>query len=1241
MNFQRFQWQSLKTRVTLFTLAIFLVGIWALAFYASRMLREDMQRLLGEQQFSTASLIAAGINEQLNDRLRALEMVAATISPTMLDNTAALQAALEQRPTFQTLFNGGTFTTGTDGIATASVPRSAERLGVNYMGRDYIVAALKQGKTTVGQPAMGRQLLSPVLLMAAPIRDAQGSVIGALAGVTNLGKPNFLDRITNRGYGSTGTYLLAAPQHNLFITGTDKSSIMRALPAPGSNLLHDKFRQGYEGYGVHVNFRGEEQLAAGKGIPVAGWFFQIALPTSEAFAPIRAMQQRMLWATILLTLLAGGLTSWMLRRQLAPMLAAAHRLATLSATDQPIQSLPITRQDEVGQLMGAFNRLLEVLTQREQALQASEGRFRCLTEMSSDFYWETDCEHRFTQRSESKNAAADLSARMTLFIGARRWEIPSRSPDEAGWQAHRALLDAHLPFREFEISRIGGHGAVQHASVSGDPVFDAAGNFTGYRGVGANITARKRAQELAKVQQTQIQLAAQVFAQGREGIIICDARGNLIMANKAFTEISGYTEAELMGKNMRTLSSGPHSPEFYGAMSDSIYTLGYWAGEIWDSRKDGTEFPAWLAISAMHDEQGAVTHYLGSVSDLGEAKAAETRIRRLSHFDTLTGLPNRVLLQDRTGHAISMMQRASEPLTMMLVGIDHFKTINDAVGHDIGDALLVEMAKRLSGAVRDQDTVARLNGQEFVLMLPSTPAGGAAHLATDLVEKLSRRYQLGDQELTLTVSIGIASYPSNGSDFDSLFKAVEIALHRAQTNARGTLEFYTEDMYKQLHARDQMAKALHYAVERDQLQLVYQPLVDLQTGQISGMEALLRWHHPELGSVSPVQFIALAEESGLIIGIGEWVLQRACRDIRAWLDQGINVPHVAVNVSPLQFHGPELIVQVKRALDDHQVDPHLLYLEVTESALMDDVLRSEAMLTELKDLGIKLSLDDFGTGYSSLSYLKRFPFDKVKIDQSFVRDVTTSQSDAVLVKVIIAMANGLGLKVIAEGVETEAQCEIMRTSGCDEIQGYFFSKPISAQAIEELFTEGRQLPPHLLRLRKPQRTLLLVDDEPNILSSLKRLLRRDGHVIYTAGSGQEGLDVLSKHKIDVIISDQRMPGMTGVEFLRRAKINYPDTVRIVLSGYTELQSVTDAVNEGAVYRFLTKPWEDDQLREHIHKAFAYKELLDENQKLDIQIRSANQELVATNRQLGAALQIKHDRIRLSSVHEQPGASPAN
>jgi diguanylate cyclase (GGDEF)-like protein/PAS domain S-box-containing protein len=725
-----------------------------------------------------------------------------------------------------------------------------------------------------------------------------------------------------------------------------------------------------------------------------------------------------------------------------------------------------------------------------------------------------------------------------------------------------------------------------------------------------------------KPQQELNMLVEQVFAQWLEGIVVVDSKGNIVMTNKAFTEITGYSEAEVLGQNPRILKSGRQSSEFYLAMWDAIRTNGHWANEIWNRRKDGSIYPEWLTISALRDGQGCTTHYVAIFSDMSDARAAENRIQWLSHFDALTGLPNRRLLQDRTERAISMVKRQSGLLTMMLVGLDHFRTVNDAFGHYIGDALLTEVGKRIRAGVRDQDTVARLEGKKFILLLPNTPASGAAHLASELLRKLAQPYRLEGHDLSMTASIGIASCPENGMDFDMLLKSVEMAMQRAQTSGRDMYQFCSDDMYHEVLASERMTKALREAVQLDQLQLLYQPFVDLQHGRIIGLEALLRWQHPELGAISPAQFIPLAEKSGLINDFGEWVLRRACRDIRNWLNSEIEVPQVAVNVSPIQFRENNFIAQIKSAIAEWQVDPALICIEVTEGALMDNVVRSSTVLKELRELGLKLSLDDFGTGYSSLSYLKRFPFDKVKIDQSFVSDITSDRNDAVIVNVIISMAHGLGLKVIAEGVETEAQCEILRTGACDEIQGYFFSKPVDAESIAELLKEGRQLPPHLLRLQKPQRTLLLVDDEPNIVSTLKRLFRNDGHLILTASSGPEGLEVLARHKVDVIISDQRMPGMTGVEFLRAAKVNYPNTIRIVLSGYTELQAVTDAINEGAIYRFLTKPWEDDQLREHIHRAFEYKELLDENQNLDLKIRATNRELVAANRQLGDVLQRK-------------------
>jgi len=409
MNLNILQWRSLKTRVTVITLAIFVISIWALTFYAGRMLREDMQRLLGDQQFSTVSLIAAGVNQDLNDRLRALEKISEKIGPAIPGNTAALQELLEQRTIFQTLFNGGTFVTRLDGTVIADVPLSTGRLGLNYIDRDHIAAALKEGKTTIGRPYTGRTLRAPIVGMAVPIRDPHGKVIGALVGVIDLGKPGFLDKIMEGHYGKTGGYLVIDAQHARIITASDKSRILEALPPPGINPSIDRFTQGYEGSQVYVNPLGVEQLASAKNIPVSAWHIVAVLPTAEAFAPIHDMQRRMLLATIFLTLLASCLTWWMLRRQLSPMLAAVKTLATLSDTNQHPQPLPITRQDEIGELIGGFNRLLETLGQRKEALRESEEKYRSLASTADSMYLvDRDC--RFLLVNERHLARFGLPA---------------------------------------------------------------------------------------------------------------------------------------------------------------------------------------------------------------------------------------------------------------------------------------------------------------------------------------------------------------------------------------------------------------------------------------------------------------------------------------------------------------------------------------------------------------------------------------------------------------------------------------------------------------------------------------------------------------------------------------------------------------------------------------------------------------------------------------------------------------
>lgn len=434
----------------------------------------------------------------------------------------------------------------------------------------------------------------------------------------------------------------------------------------------------------------------------------------------------------------------------------------------------------------------------------------------------------------------------------------------------------------------------------------------------------------------------------------------------------------------------------------------------------------------------------------------------------------------------------------------------------------------------------------------------------------------------------------------------------------------------------QCEAGLALALAHDQLQLQYQPLVDLQSGAVVSLEALVRWRHPQRGLLTAHDFMPQA--AGHTAAIGDWVLRRACGDLHSWRQSGRPHLKVAINVDTSQFLDPEFGAEVAATLDEHAIAPDALSLEITETALTCAGARCDLLLAGFKQRGLCLTLDDFGTGHASLSSLKRYPFDAIKIDPSFIRDVVASTSDASMSRSIIDMAHHLGMKVVAEGVETEGQCDFLRRNMCDQIQGYFFAPPMDAAALQQWLADAPALPTHLLRMHRPPRRLLLVDDEPNIVAALKRLLRSEQYQIYTANDGPQGLEVLARQPVDVIVSDQRMPGMLGADFLRKARELAPDSIRIMLSGYTELQSVTDAVNEGAIYKFLTKPWDDEQLRGHIAEAFRVKQSADDNQRLHLEVRTANQELAAANRRMEQLLQekqrqISRDEISLSVARE--------
>ena len=572
--------------------------------------------------------------------------------------------------------------------------------------------------------------------------------------------------------------------------------------------------------------------------------------------------------------------------------------------------------------------------------------------------------------------------------------------------------------------------------------------------------------------------------------------------------------------------------------------------------------------------------------DISERLLAQQRLKQMASYDSLTGLPNRTLFYQTLCEAIEIAQDKEWRIAVLFIALDRFKIVNDSLGSSLGDELLRQFASRLVECARIRDTVGRLGGDEFALILTMTrDQQDAVHVANEVRDALRAPFDLHGQQAGLTTSIGIAMYPDDTTDPETLVRYADTAMVRAKEAGRDGYRFFTAGMNVQVLARLDLELALRRALENNEFLLYFQPKVNLSTGRIAGAEALLRWDRPGYGLVFPAEFIPVMEETGLIVRVGAWIIDEACRQIAAWVAEGAGELKVAVNVSSRQFVEGDLEADIRASIARHNADPSLLELELTESALMTNAEHTIEVLTRIKALGIKVAIDDFGTGYSSLAYLKRFPIDKLKIDIAFVRDITVNPDDAAIALAIISMAHSMKMTVIAEGVESRAQMVYLRRHRCDEIQGYHFSRPLPARDMGAMMVSNRALPSEPESAESSRQTLLLVDNDPNALSALHRLFRRDNYRILTAMSPAEGFEMLALHQVHVVVCEQRMPIMSGTEFLSKVKELYPDTIRIILSGYTGLEAVLDSINRGAIYRFYTKPWDDTQLRDNIRLAF--------------------------------------------------------
>ena len=729
---------------------------------------------------------------------------------------------------------------------------------------------------------------------------------------------------------------------------------------------------------------------------------------------------------------------------------------------------------------------------------------------------------------------------------------------------------------------------------------------------------------------------------------------------------SGSAEIDIDGgkavlsKGLYALLGQPFRPEAHTSWrmlrwlpaQERGYAASIWRGALSDEPfefqhrlvcSDGTRLEVLQRGMVETDACGRRHGYL-IVQDITAQREAERRIHELANHDKVTGLANRSLLLDQIDAAMHSAKWNPQPFLLLSIQVDQVDQIKQAMGYGAGDAMAIAVASRLCALAEPGDTVARLDGGEFAILLsPASSAldpQGYRH-ARAVVQALSEAERLGAAEIVPGARVGVACFPADAHNAGELLEAAQTARMGIDPSGAQVAVFTLETRTATLR-KLAIESGLRHAAQRQELSLSYQLQADLGTGEMTGVQLNLNWHSQALGKVPDTEFIPIALQTGLIVLLGDWRREAAFRQMRAWEQAGVRVPRLATRLSLLELQQPDLLDKLRHSLSSNGLTAQSLSIEINEQTVSNASPALVRTLTQLRDLGAEIILGEFGAGSANLSLLRSLPVDVIKVHRSCVPDVTAATGDVSLTRAIINMAHGLQMKVLADGVETTGQLALLIANGCDRMQGPVLSEPVDADGLVQQLTSVR-LPAHLLTRRR-ERTLLLVDDEPNIVSALRRLFRREGYRIVTASSGAEGLQRMAEYEVDVVLSDQRMPGMTGVEFLRRAKELYPDTVRMVLSGYTELQSITDAVNEGAIYRFLTKPWDDEHLRVHVHEAFAHKEMADENKRLASEVVAASEALAAANERLELVLntqqqQINQETSRANAVRDMVDLLP--
>ncbi len=1006
----------------------------------------DMQQTIHHTKKSLHSLMGVMLNNTENkvaEARRTLHYLAQRPAILQLD-PAQCDAALKDMHGMTADYTN-IITSDLNGNLVCSAKPLPAGKPVNNAHQPWFREFLQKRSFTVSEPFQGKVTGKLVSMISQPLYNARHEMIGSVHLPLDLAA--YDPHIPTDAIPPNSRYGFFASSGVMIWRNLDPERVIGTRPNAEAARKIVQIKNG-EVESVAVD--GVTRYFTVMSMPQTGWIAFMGVPSETIYADAKRHVKRQ----VLAVLLALGLL-WLLALRLARRISEP--VSALADTAQAVHlgNLTLRAKEqgplEVAKVAREFNHMLATLQQNSAQLRESEARYTRAVSGANNGIWERD----FVNNTEY------LSPHWKQLLGYADHELANAPstflqhlhPDDLArvQQAIQDHCEGGQPYG-LEMRLRCKDGSYRWFYSSGQAEFDSNGRALRLAGSMADITERKLAE-------TELRIAAIAF-ESQEGMSVTSANGTVLRVNRAFSQITGYQAQEIIGHNLRLLQSGRHDAEFFQAMWRSLLQDGTWQGEIWNRRKSGEVYPEYLIITAVKDSNGSVTNYVGTFTDITSKKAAADEIMSLAFYDPLTGLPNRRLLQDRLRQALAACVRNRWQGGLLFIDLDNFKTLNDTLGHQMGDALLKQVAERLAACVRESDTVARLGGDEFVVMLEGLhpdaleAAGQCRAVGQKILAALNAEYEMNGHVHHYGASIGATLFCDLQTSSDELLQQADIAMYQAKQGGRNLLCFFDPHMQTVISERAALEHELHRALEQQQFCLHYQIQVDHNLRPM-GAEALLRWQHPQRGMIAPLNFIPLAEESGLILPIGQWVLESACAQLARWQQQPASAALVlAVNVSARQFRQNDFVAQVKQAIAQHAIDPTRLKLELTESMLLDKLDNIIHTLAQLKALGLQLSLDDFGTGYSSLQYLKRLPLDQLKIDRSFVRDLAVDENDQAIVHTIIGMAKSLSLDVIAEGVETRQQQEILAEKGCQHFQGYLFGKPVPIEQFDALLQNG-------------------------------------------------------------------------------------------------------------------------------------------------------------------------------------------